>query len=512
MCGIVGIVGRSPVNTQIYDALTLLQHRGQDAAGIMTSARGKFNLRKSNGLVKDVFRTRHMQRLEGNIGIGHVRYPTAGSSSAALAQPFYVNSPYGIGLAHNGNLTNAADLAEDLFREDLRHLNTDSDSEVLLNIFAHELTVINKLRPTPDDVFTAISGVYRRVRGAYAVTGMINGFGMFAFRDPNGIRPLVYGKREQEDGTAEYMVASESVALDVLGFELVRDVRPGEALFITESGKLFSKQCISDTRLTPCIFEHVYFARPDSVMDNVVVYKARRRMGERLAEKIQREWADHDIDVVMPIPDTSRVSGLAMAQALGVNYVEGLVKNRYIGRTFIMPGQALRKKSVRQKLNCVSLEFEGRNVMLVDDSIVRGTTSRQIIEMAREAGAKKVYLASAAPAVTHPNVYGIDMPSADELVAAGKTLAEVEQEIGADKLIYQDLDDLIACVDGINPEIDEFECSVFNGQYVTGDIDHEYLLRLDAARNDASKSKSGAPDDNDEVVGIHNDEEAQGAS
>jgi amidophosphoribosyltransferase len=508
MCGIVGIIGQSPVNTQIYDALTLLQHRGQDAAGIMTSARGKFQLQKANGLVKDVFRTRHMKRLEGNIGIGHVRYPTAGSSSPALAQPFYVNSPYGIGMAHNGNLTNTSELAEDLFRTDLRHLNTDSDSEVLLNVFAHELGDLKKLRPTPDDVFTALTALYKRCRGAYAATGMISGFGIFAFRDPNGIRPLVYGKRQAENGEVEYMVASESVALDVLGFELVRDVRPGEALVITESGKLFTKQCADNSTLTPCIFEHVYFARPDSVMDDVVVYKARRRMGERLAAKIQREWADHDIDVVIPIPDTSRVSGLAMAQALGVKYCEGLVKNRYIGRTFIMPGQAQRKKSVRQKLNCVSLEFEGRNVMLVDDSIVRGTTSRQIIQMAREAGAKKVYLASAAPAVKYPNVYGIDMPSAEELIASGRTVEQVEVEIGADKLVYQDLDDLIACVDGINPEINEFECSVFSGEYVTGDVDAEYLLRLDAARNDAAKKSDGSKKEEDEdeaVVGIHNE-------
>jgi len=506
MCGIVGIVGKSDVNLQLYDALTILQHRGQDAAGIMTCDGGKLAQQKANGLVKDVFRTRHMQRLVGNIGIGHVRYPTAGSSGPALAQPFYVNSPYGIALAHNGNLTNADQLSEELFKTDLRHVNTDSDSEVLLNVFAHELQSQGKLQPNEDDIFEAIAGVHRRVSGGYAVVSMIARYGLIAFRDPNGIRPLVYGKRETSGGT-EYMVASESVALDVLGFDLIADVAPGEAIYITAEGELHRRQCAENTRLRPCIFEHVYFARPDSIMDGISVYKARLRQGEKLAEKILRERPDHDIDVVVPIPDSSRVAGQALAYNLGVKFREGLVKNRYIGRTFIMPGQQQRKKSVRQKLNAIELEFRGKNVLLVDDSIVRGTTCQQIIEMARDAGAAKVYFASAAPPVIYPNVYGIDMPTVKELIAHGRSHEEICREIGADWLIYQDLEDLVAASAEGTRKVTEFDCAVFNGEYVTGDVDDAYLEKLEAERNDGAKSnahkKAAKPEAT--LIGLHND-------
>ncbi|GAA5316814.1 MAG: amidophosphoribosyltransferase [Candidatus Pelagadaptatus aseana] len=512
MCGIVGIVGKSDVNLQLYDALTMLQHRGQDAAGILTCHQGKFAQQKANGLVKDVFRTRHMQRLIGKAGIGHVRYPTAGSSGPALAQPFYVNSPYGIALAHNGNLTNAQEVSEDLYKTDLRHVNTDSDSEVLLNVFAQELHKLNKLQPTPEDIFTAVKGVHSRVRGGYACVALIANYGMVAFRDPHGIRPLVFGKRTTKAGE-EYMIASESVALDVLGYELIGDVQPGEGVFITGDGELHRQVCASpeQIKLTPCIFEHVYFARPDSIMDGVSVYKARLRQGEQLAEKILRERPDHDIDVVIPIPDSSRVAGQSVAQVLGVKFREGLVKNRYIGRTFIMPGQQQRKKSVRQKLNPINLEFEGKNVLLVDDSIVRGTTCQQIIQMARDAGAAKVYFASAAPAVQYPNVYGIDMPSAKELIAHGRTHVEICEEIGADWLIYQDLEDLITASSGGKQEIDQFDCSVFTGEYVTGDVDQAYLDRLDEARNDSSKAnkEKGIDQGDNAVVGLHNDESAE---
>ncbi len=506
MCGIVGIVGKSDVNLQLYDALTMLQHRGQDAAGIMTCHEGKLAQQKANGLVRDVFRTRHMQRLIGNFGIGHVRYPTAGSSGPALAQPFYVNSPYGIGLAHNGNLTNANEVSEHLFKADLRHVNTDSDSEVLLNVFAHELQRLGKLQPTPDDIFAAVQGVHQRVRGGYACVALVASYGLVAFRDPNGIRPLVFGKRQTPQGP-EYMIASESVALDVLGYKLERDIAPGEALFISVHGEMHSRQCADKPSLTPCIFEHVYFARPDSIMDGISVYKARLRQGEKLAEKILRERPNHDIDVVIPIPDSSRVAGQALAQTLGVKFREGLVKNRYIGRTFIMPGQHQRKKSVRQKLNAISLEFQGKNVLLADDSIVRGTTCQQIIQMARDAGAAKVYFASAAPAVKYPNVYGIDMPSARELIAHGRTDEEVCREIGADWLIYQDLEDLVAASAEGNPNVKRFDCAVFTGEYVTGDVDQSYLDSLDAARNDAVKSVSDSTIDSGEnaVIGLHND-------
>jgi len=506
MCGIVGIVGKTNVNLSLYDALTMLQHRGQDAAGIMTSHMGKFAQQKAVGLVRDVFRTRHMQRLVGNMGIGHVRYPTAGSSGPALAQPFYVNSPYGIALSHNGNLTNADELRENLFKADLRHVNTDSDSEVLLNVFAHELQLQGKFQPTADDIFSAVKGVHRRVRGGYAVVCMIANYGVLAFRDPNGIRPLVYGYRDTDLGR-EYMIASESVALDVLGYKLVRDVAPGECVFITADGLLHTHQCAEKPGYSPCIFEHVYFARPDSIMDGVSVYKARLRQGEKLAEKILRERPDHDIDVVIPIPDSSRVAGQAMAQNLGVKFREGLVKNRYIGRTFIMPGQHLRRKSVRQKLNVIDLEFRDKNVMLVDDSIVRGTTCQQIIQMARDAGAAKVYFASASPAVQYPNVYGIDMPTAQELIAHGRSIDEICAEIGADWLIYQDIEDLVAASQEGNPDIPQFDCSVFNGEYITGDVDNQYLDHLEALRNDRAKAREMMKHQSDyAMVGIHNDE------
>ncbi len=500
MCGIVGIVAQSGVNQTLYDALTVLQHRGQDAAGIVTSHNGNFFLRKDNGLVRDVFRTRHMRRLVGHLGIGHIRYPTAGSSSSAEAQPFYVNSPFGISLAHNGNLTNADELRDGVLKADLRHINTTSDSEVLLNVFAHELQKPGKVELTPDDIFQAVRAVHERVKGGYAVVALISGYGLVAFRDPNGIRPIVFGSRSNGTGK-DYMVASESVALDASGFRLERDIAPGEAIFISEKGEFHHQVCAENTKLSPCIFEHVYFARPDSIMDDVSVYKARLRMGVRLAEKIVRLRPDHDIDVVIPIPDTSRTSALEVAHVLGVKYREGFIKNRYIGRTFIMPGQSQRQKSVKQKLNAIDLEFRGKNVLLVDDSIVRGTTCEQIVEMARDAGANKVYFASAAPEVRHPNVYGIDMPAKDEFIANDRDIEAIQTAIGADWLVYQDLDDLVDAVKEGNPGIDAFDCSVFNGCYVTGDVTKEYLERLQALRADASKRST----QENAVLEIHNE-------
>ncbi|VAW84222.1 Amidophosphoribosyltransferase [hydrothermal vent metagenome] len=486
MCGIVGIVGKSNVNQSIYDGLTVLQHRGQDAAGIVTCDGHKLYLRKDNGLVRDVFRTRHMLNLHGPMGIGHVRYPTAGCSSSAEAQPFYVNSPYGISLAHNGNLTNAEELKRELFQEDRRHMNTESDSEVLLNVFAHELHRSKNLKLTEEDIFNAVAGVHRRCKGAYAAVVMITGYGIVGFRDPYGIRPIVFGKRETDQGS-EYMIASESVALSALGFELVRDVAPGEAVVIEQEGNFKSRQCAEKTSYTPCIFEYVYLARPDSIIDDMSVYKARLRMGEVLAEKILEERPDHDIDVVIPIPDTSRTSALQLSYRLSVVYREGFIKNRYIGRTFIMPGQQLREKSVRQKLNAIDLEFRGKNVLLVDDSVVRGTTSQQIIDMAREAGANKVYFASAAPAVRYPNVYGIDMPAVKELIAHNRTTEEVAQVIGADWMIYQDLKDLERAVRKPNSDLVNFDTSVFTGKYVTGDVDSTYLRKIGSKRADSTK-------------------------
>ena len=501
MCGIIGMVAHSPVNQAIYDGLTVLQHRGQDAAGIITCEGGHLHLRKNNGLVRDVFHTRHMMRMLGNMGIGHIRYPTAGCESSAEAQPFYVNSPYGISLAHNGNLTNSNKLKQELFQEDLRQINTDSDSEVLLNVFAHELQQHAKLTMEVEDVFAAVAGVHRRCRGAYAAVTMITGYGVIAFRDPFGIRPLVYGKRESPEGT-DYMMASESVALDVLGYELIRDVAPGEAVFISLDGQIHTRQCADNPSVTPCIFEYVYLARPDSIIDNVSVYKARLRMGDKLADKLRRLRPDHDIDVVIPIPDTSRTSALQMANNLGLKYREGFIKNRYIGRTFIMPGQQQRKKSVRQKLNAIELEFKDKNVLLVDDSIVRGTTSSQIIDMAREAGANKVYFASAAPPVRYPNVYGIDMPTRSELIAHGRTEEQICREIGADWLLFQDMEDLVDAVKEGSPDINGFDASVFTGEYVTGDIDNNYLENLQSIRSDAAKKERRESED--EGIDLHN--------
>lgn len=486
MCGIVGIVGVTPVNQSIYDALTVLQHRGQDAAGIITIDSNRFRLRKANGLVKDVFEAKHMQRLQGTVGVGHVRYPTAGSSSASEAQPFYVNSPYGITLAHNGNLTNANEIREWLFEQGRRHVNTTSDSEVLLNILAQEIDLSESYPLTPVDVFSAIKKVHKIVKGAYAVSAMIIGHGMVAFRDPNGIRPLCLGKRIVAERT-EYMVASESVALDAVGFDFVRDIAPGEAIYATFDGELYTEQCSENPKLNPCIFEFVYFARPDSFIDKISVYSARLEMGKKLGEKIKREWDDLEIDVVIPIPETSCDIALEIAQLIDKPYRQGFVKNRYVGRTFIMPGQQQRKKSVRRKLNAIRSEFKGKNVLLVDDSIVRGTTSEQIIEMARDSGAKKVYMVSAAPEVRFPNVYGIDMPSANELIAHGRDPEEISKMIGADALMFQDLDDLIIAVGMGNPSITTFETSVFSGQYVTGDIDQAYLDLIDTIRNDDAK-------------------------
>ena len=500
MCGIVGIVGKSPVNQSLFDALTVLQHRGQDAAGIVTSDQGKLYLRKDNGLVRDVFHTRHMRRLTGNSGIGHVRYPTAGSSTSAEAQPLYVNSPYGITLAHNGNLTNSDNLKRDLYSTDRRHLNTNSDSEVLLNVLAHELQILEKNQLSPQDIFKAVREVFKRCKGAYAAVALISGHGLLCFRDPYGIRPAVYGKRETENGT-EFMVASESVALDALGYELIDDIGPGHAVFISEDGQLHTEKCIEEDTFAPCIFEHVYLARPDSLIDNVSVYKARLRMGEKLAEKILREWPDHDIDVVIPT-----TSAMQLANELNLKMRHGFIKNRYIGRTFIMPGQQMRKKSVRQKLNAIDLEFGGKNVLLVDDSIVRGTTSEQIIEMAREAGANKVYFASAAPPVRYPNVYGIDMPAADELIAHNRTEDEIGEIIGADKIIYQDVDAMVDAVQEGNPEIKAFDLSVFTGEYVTGDIDINYLQELEQRRNDMAKSsqETSEIENSAMVMDLHN--------
>ncbi len=486
MCGIVGIVGTSPVNQSIYDALTVLQHRGQDAAGICTIDSNRFRLRKANGLVKDVFAAKHMQRLQGTVGIGHVRYPTAGSSSASEAQPFYVNSPFGITLAHNGNLTNAQEVREKLFDKDRRHVNTTSDSEVLLNVLAHEIDTV-KGNVREDDVFRAVTNVHRTIRGAYAVVAMIIGHGLIAFRDPHGIRPLCLGQRVGNNGKKEYMVASESVALDAIGFEFMRDVAPGEAVYVTFDGELFTKQCADNPSLNPCIFEYVYFARPDSFIDEISVYAARVEMGIKLGERIKNEFADLDIDVVIPIPETSNDIALRIAQIIDKPYRQGFVKNRYVGRTFIMPGQEQRVKSVRRKLNAIRSEFKGMNVLLVDDSIVRGTTSEQIVEMARDSGANKVYMVSAAPEIRFPNVYGIDMPSAHELIAHGRDVDAICKKIGADALIFQTLDDLVDAVRMGNPNIENFETSVFNGEYVTGDIDHSYLQYLEDMRNDDAK-------------------------
>jgi len=510
VCGIIGVVGRQGhhVNQLIYDGLTVLQHRGQDAAGILTEFDGQFRLRKSTGLVPNIFYTRHMQRLQGHIGIGHVRYPTAGTSSKAESQPLYVNSPYGLSIAHNGNLTNAAELRQILRDKHLRHMNTKSDSEILLNILAVELAKYSSdlsIGGEPhldiETVFKAISALNDYVRGGYACVSMISGYGLLAFRDPHGIRPLIFGKRESENGT-EWIVGSESVAITALGFEIERDIKPGEAIFISSSGHLFSRICAEQTSLNPCIFEYVYFARPDSVIDGISVYQARLNQGKTLAERILNEWPDHDIDAVIPIPDSGRIAALQMANSLGVPYREGFVKNRYVGRTFIMPGQALREKSVRRKLNTIENEFRGKNVLLVDDSIVRGTTSKQIVEMARESGAAKVYFASAAPPVRYPNVYGIDMPATTEFVANGRTVDEINEHIKSDRLFYQSLEDLEKSAMSIVEAEINFDSSCFDGEYVTGDITEEYLNRLHEQRNDSAKLSAN---DDDQILDIHND-------
>src|SRR3954464_5049785 len=487
MCGIVGVVARSPVNQLLYDGMTVLQHRGQDAAGIVTAEGHSFHMHKGRGLVRDVFRTRDMRNLVGHMGIAHCRYPTAGSaSSEAEAQPFYVNSPYGIVLGHNGNLINAEELRRELFLADRRHVNTNSDSEILLNVLAHEVSDASagRDRLDPDSIFKAVSGVHRRVKGAYAVVAMIAGHGMLAFRDPHGIRPLIVGRADTERGV-EFLVASESVTLDTLGFKIIRDVAPGEAILIDESGNFHSRMCADNPQLNPCIFEFVYLARPDSVIDGISVYEARRNMGKTLADKIIALGLKDEIDVVLPLPDSSRSSALEVAAKLKRQYTEGFIKNRYIGRTFIMPGQEMRRKSVRQKLNAMAIEFKGKNVLLVDDSIVRGTTSREIVQMARESGAKKVFFASAAPPVRYPNVYGIDMPTQSELIATGRTEAEIAQAIGADAVIYQDLEALIDDVRKLNPAIERFDCSCFDGVYVTGDVSQEYLDQIAAGRGSA---------------------------
>lgn len=483
MCGIVGVVGMAPVNQTLYDALQLLQHRGQDAAGIATASGNRFHIFKGNGLVRDVFRTRNMRMLAGLSGIAQVRYPTAGSKGdEEEAQPFYVNAPFGITLAHNGNLTNWEQLKDEMFRVDRRHLNTSSDSEVLLNVLAHELQLASEnLSLDPDAIFRAVAGVHRRVRGSYAIVAEIAGYGLLAFRDPFGIRPLCFGSMETDQGT-EYMVASESVALEGLGFRLVRDVAPGEAVFIDFDGRFYSRQCAMGPSLNPCIFEYVYLARPDSLMDGVSVYGARLRMGEYLAEEVRRRVSSGEIDVVMPIPDSSRPAALELAKKLDIAYREGFIKNRYIGRTFIMPGKAIRKKSVRQKLNTVGVEFKGKSVLLVDDSIVRGTTIQEIVQMARDAGAHKVIVASAAPPVRFPNVYGIDMPTRGELIAHGRTEDEVQHAIGADALVYQRLEDLRRAVIDCNPALRSFEASCFSGDYITGDVTAAYLDQLEKAR------------------------------
>jgi amidophosphoribosyltransferase len=483
MCGILGVVARSPVNQLLYDGLLLLQHRGQDAAGIATAMGKAFHMQKGNGLVRDVFRTRNMRSLGGHSGIAHVRYPTAGSAAnSEEAQPFYVNAPFGIMLAHNGNLTNSEQLKDEMFRRDRRHINTESDSEVLLNVLANSLQASARgVSLDPDTIFAAVSQLHARVRGAYACVAEIAGYGILAFRDPFGIRPLCYGVAETDQGV-EYLVASESVALEGLGFRMVRDVAPGEAIFVDLDGNFHSRQCATSPSLNPCVFEYVYFARPDSIIDGASVYSARLRMGEYLAERLAAELWRGDIDVVMPIPDTSRPSAMQLAMKLGLNYREGFLKNRYVGRTFIMPGQAVRKKSVRQKLNAMSVEFKGKNVLLVDDSIVRGTTSREIVQMARDSGANKVFFASAAPPVRYPNVYGIDMPTRSELIAHGRTDEEIRMAIGADALIYQTVDAMKQSVRDVNPKLKNFEASCFDGVYITGDVTPEYLDRIERER------------------------------
>ncbi|MFM7847883.1 MAG: amidophosphoribosyltransferase [Rubrivivax sp.] len=492
MCGIVGVISQAPANQLIYDALLLLQHRGQDAAGIVTMQGTKCFMHKARGMVRDVFRTRNMRALPGHVGLGQVRYPTAGNAySEEEAQPFYVNAPFGIVLVHNGNLTNAHVLKDELFAVDRRHINTGSDTEVLINVLAHELELVARNLPlTPDEVFKAVAAVHRRIKGSYAVVALIAGHGLLAFRDPFGIRPLCFGQTDTPEGR-EVMVASESVALEGTGHRLTRDVAPGEALFIEMDGTVHTRQCAEHPSLNPCIFEYVYLARPDSVLDGVSVYQARLNLGETLAQRLISTMPPSDIDVVIPIPESSRPSAMQLAYMIGKPYREGFVKNRYVGRTFIMPGQAVRKKSVRQKLNAIGMEFKGRNVLLVDDSIVRGTTSKEIVQMAREAGARRVYMASAAPPVRHPNVYGIDMPTPEELVAHGRSLEEVRAFIGADALIYQDVDAMKRVIRALNPALAGFEASCFDGRYITGDVTLEDFATLEAQRRAQPNEEDG---------------------
>jgi len=494
MCGIVGVISKQPVNQLIYDALLLLQHRGQDAAGIVTMQGTKCFMHKARGMVRDIFRTRNMRALPGSVGLGQVRYPTAGNAySEEEAQPFYVNAPFGIVLVHNGNLTNAHALKQELFVIDRRHINTESDTEVLINILAHELELAARNLPlSPDEIFKAVAEVHRRVKGSYAVVALIAGYGLLAFRDPFGIRPLCYGTLEGSDGT-EVMLASESVALEGTGHKFQRDVAPGEAIFIDLEGRLHARQCAESPSLNPCMFEYVYLARPDSVIDGVSVYQARLNLGETLAQRLVSTMPPSEIDVVIPIPESSRPSAMQLAQKIGKPYREGFVKNRYVGRTFIMPGQGVRKKSVRQKLNAIGVEFKGRNVLLVDDSIVRGTTSKEIVQMAREAGANKVFMASAAPPVRYPNVYGIDMPTSEELIAHNRTMEEIRQFIGADALIYQDVDAMKRVVGALNPNISSFEASCFDGRYITGDVSLEDFATMKAQRA-AQGEEEDAPD------------------
>ncbi len=492
MCGIVGVVSQAPVNQLIYDGLLLLQHRGQDAAGIVTQQNRKFFMHKAKGMVRDVFRTRNMRALPGNVGLGQVRYPTAGNAfSEDEAQPFYVNAPFGLVLSHNGNLTNAAELKAELFNTDHRHINTDSDSEVLLNVLAHELEKTTRGLPLkPVDVFAAVRGVHKRVKGSYAVVALIAGHGLLAFRDPFGIRPLCMGhsSNEGEKGSGRtVMVASESVALEGTGHAFDRDIAPGEAVFVDMDGNIHAQQCADNATLNPCIFEFVYLARPDSVLDGISVYQARLNLGETLAKRVVSTVPPSEIDVIIPIPESSRPSATQLAHLLGIPYREGFVKNRYVGRTFIMPGQGVRKKSVRQKLNVIASEFKGRNVLLVDDSIVRGTTSREIVQMARDAGARKVYLASAAPPVRFPNVYGIDMPTPDELVAHDRTVEEIRQVIGCDALIYQDVSSMKRAIGSLNTKLDGFDASCFDGVYITGDVTAETIAAMNSLRADTAE-------------------------
>jgi amidophosphoribosyltransferase len=493
MCGIVGVISKTPVNQLIYDALLLLQHRGQDAAGIVTMQGTKCFMHKARGMVRDVFRTRNMRALPGTVGLGQVRYPTAGNAySEEEAQPFYVNAPFGIVLVHNGNLTNAQALKQELFDIDRRHINTESDTEVLINVLAHELERSARNLPlTPEAVFNAVSTVHKRVKGSYAVVALIAGYGLLAFRDPFGIRPLCFGEAQTDDGM-EIMVASETVAVEGTGHKVIRDVAPGEAIFIDLEGRIHAKQCAEKPSLHPCMFEFVYLARPDSVMDGMSVYQARLNMGETLAQRVISTMPPSEIDVVIPIPESSRPSAMQLAHKIGKPYREGFVKNRYVGRTFIMPGQGVRKKSVRQKLNAISSEFKGRNVLLVDDSIVRGTTSKEIVQMAREAGARKVYMASAAPPVRFPNVYGIDMPTKSELIAHDRSVEEIRQFIGADALIYQDVDAMKRVVKALNQKIDGFEASCFDGVYITGDVSADDFAAIETQRKSQPEDEEGA--------------------